>query len=262
MDFRHERWPRATREPRRSRSPRWPSPGQAPAPSAGVSRAALIWIGVAVVLLSFVAAFLGSWLARSAEAAAEPTPTATPSPLESEMTNADYEEALEEILPAGAAVRAGTGVPAEGKGYEGEVYIDIATSDVYLFRDGAWVQVGNIRQSAAENLTGETGASGCEQSVPARPGRRARPAKRGRLVRAGAAGTQIVLEGRHPRARRGRARRGRHLHRHETLAVLGLRRPRRGSSSARRPPPAPSRALRRPRSRTADANRGRASSDG
>ena len=57
-------------------------------------------------------------------------------------------------------MRAGAGAPESGKGYEGEVYIDIATSDVYLFRDGDWVQVGNIRASAAENLTGETGATG------------------------------------------------------------------------------------------------------
>ena len=143
-----------------SRAPVTASANAAPAP-AGVTRAALIWIGVAVVVLSFVASFLGATLARSNDAA-EPTPVATPSPTESSAppSTEDYEEALEEILPAGAAVRAGTGAPEAGKGYEGEVYIDISTSDVYLFRDGAWVKVGNIRASAAENLTGETGAAG------------------------------------------------------------------------------------------------------
>ena len=79
---------------------------------------------------------------------------------ETQPSTEDYEAALEEILPAGAAVRAGAGVPEAGKGYEGEVYIDISTSDVYLFKDGEWVQVGNIRASAAANLTGETGAAG------------------------------------------------------------------------------------------------------
>jgi hypothetical protein len=75
-------------------------------------------------VLSFVAAFLGSWLARSADT-------------NEARRDADadvrrdrrgrYEEALEEILPAGSAVRAGTGVPEAGKGYEGDVYIDIST---------------------------------------------------------------------------------------------------------------------------------------
>ena len=125
-----------------------------------MTQATLIWVGIAVVVLSFVAAFLGSWLARSAdtdEAVATPTPTSA------EIDEAAFEEAIEEILPAGSAVRAGTGVPESGKGYEGDVYIDISNSDVYLFQDGDWTLVGNIRTSAAENLTGAT-----------RPGRRDR----------------------------------------------------------------------------------------
>lgn len=130
------------------------APAAPAAAPAGVSRTALIWIGVAVVVLSFVASFLGATLARSAdEADAAPAPVPTVS--ESQPSAEDYEAALEEILPAGAAVRAGAGAPEAGKGYEGEVYIDIATSDVYLFRDGDWVKVGNIRASAAENLTGD-----------------------------------------------------------------------------------------------------------
>ena len=117
----------------------------------------LIWVGIAVVVLSFFAAFLGSWLARSAdsnEAAATPPPTTA------EIDEAAFEDALEEILPAGSAVRAGTGVPEAGKGYEGDVYIDISNADVYLFQDGDWTLVGNIRTSAAENLTGAPGAAG------------------------------------------------------------------------------------------------------
>jgi hypothetical protein len=135
------------------------APASAAAPAAGVSRAALIWIGVAVVVLSFLASFLGASLARSTETAA-PVETVIAQPTETQPSPEDYEAALEEILPAGSAVRAGTGVPEAGKGYEGDVYIDISTSDVYLFQDGAWVKVGNIRTSAAENLTGETGAAG------------------------------------------------------------------------------------------------------
>ncbi len=141
------------------------------APPAGVSRKALIWIGVAVVVLSFIAAFLGSWLARSLDSAsAEPTPTA------SAPTSEDYEAILAEILPAGSAVRAGTGAPESGKGYEGDVYIDRSTADVYVFQDD-WVWAGNIRTSAADNLTGEQGPAG-EPGQPGEPG---------------TAGTQVVL---------------------------------------------------------------------
>lgn len=132
---------------------------QAPAPAkdepaSPVTRGWLIGFGIAIVVLSFVAAFLGGWLARSAstEAAATPEPTPT-------AESVDYEEALDDILPAGSAVRAGTGAPEPGKGYEGDVYIDISSADVYLFQDD-WVLVGNIRTSAAENLTGEQGPQG------------------------------------------------------------------------------------------------------
>ena len=148
---------------------------------ASVNTATLIWVGVAVVLLSFVAAFLGSWLARSAdttEAVATPTPA--------EVDEVAYEEALEEILPAGSAVRAGTGVPEAGKGYEGDVYIDIATSDVYVFRDGEWTLAGNIRANAAANLTGATGATGATGETGA-------TGATGETGAPGAPGTQVLL---------------------------------------------------------------------
>ena len=157
-------------------------------PPAGVSRTALIWIGVAVVVLSFVAAFLGSYLARTTDTA-EPAPTVTvtaePTPEPEETVSPDYEEIIADILPAGSAVRAGTGKPESGKGYEGDVYIDRATADVWLFQDD-WVWVGNIKTNAAENLTGETGATGAtgaqgEAGAPGEPGA------------PGTAGTQVAL---------------------------------------------------------------------
>ena len=160
-------------------SPTTTTGGSAAAPPpAGVSRTVLIWIGVAVVVLSFVAAFLGSWLARSVdgdEEEAAPTPTASAS----EEVSEDYEEIIADILPAGSAVRTGTGVPESGKGYEGDVYIDRATADVYAFQDD-WVWVGNIRTNAAENLTGETGPAG----TPGEPGEAGAP---------GTAGTQVLI---------------------------------------------------------------------
>ncbi|GAA1993873.1 hypothetical protein [Microbacterium pumilum] len=164
---------------------RAPAPVDAPKPpTSGVSRGALIWIGVAVVLLSFVAAFLGSWLARSAgnEAAAEPTPSAveTPAATPSETAPPDYEAIVEDLLPAGSAVRAGTGAPESGKGYEGDVYIDRSNADVYVFQGDDWVWVGNIKANAAENLTGETGPAG----TPGAPGEPGAP---------GTAGTQVLL---------------------------------------------------------------------
>jgi hypothetical protein len=148
-------------------SPQQPSTPAAPPPaeeptkkSSGASLGALIGIGFGVVVLSFLASFLGASLARSN---AEATPTPTP------LSSAEYVAAIEDILPAGSAVRAGTGVPEAGKGYEGDVYIDLATSDVYVFRDGNWVLAGNIRQNAAENLTGETGPAG-ETGASGAPG--------------------------------------------------------------------------------------------
>jgi hypothetical protein len=163
-------------------------PATAPAsspPPAGVSRGALIGIGVAIVVLSFIAAFLGSWLARTTDTA-EPAPTVTvvaePTPEPEETVSPDYEAIIEDILPAGSAVRAGTGAPESGKGYEGDVYIDRATADVWLFQDD-WVWVGNIKTNAAENLTGETGATGAQGEAGA-PGEPGAP---------GTAGTQVVL---------------------------------------------------------------------
>lgn len=158
-----------------------------------VSRAMLVWFGIAVVVLSFVAAFLGAWLARSADSteAAATTPPATIS----EEDQVAYEEALEEILPAGSAVRAGTGVPESGKGYDGDVYLDISTSDVYLFQDGDWTLVGNIRASAAENLTGATGPEGAagpagEQGAQGEQGPQGEQGEQGEQ---GMPGTQVTL---------------------------------------------------------------------
>ena len=164
--------------------PAAPAPASSP-PPAGVSRGALIGIGVAIVVLSFVAAFLGSWLARTTDTA-EPVPTVTvvaePTPEPEETVSPDYEAIIEDILPAGSAVRAGTGAPESGKGYEGDIYIDRATADVWLFQDD-WVWVGNIKTSAAENLTGETGATGAQGEAGA-PGEPGAP---------GTAGNQVVL---------------------------------------------------------------------
>lgn len=157
------------------------APADAAPPPPALTRGWLIGFGIAIMVLSFVAAFLGGWLARGVsptEPVAAPEPTAT-------GESVDYEEALAEILPAGSAVRAGTGVPESGKGYEGDVYIDISTADVYLFQDD-WVLVGNIRESAAANLTGQTGAQG-EQ------GQQGEQGEQGEQGAAGAAGTQVTL---------------------------------------------------------------------
>jgi hypothetical protein len=143
----------------------------------------LIWIGVAVVLLSFVAAFLGARVAQTGETpSAAPATTAPPASVDA----AAYEDALKEILPAGSAVRAGTGAPESGKGYDGDVYIDISNSNVYLFKDGDWELVGNIRESAAENLTGATGATG-------ETGAKGATGATGETGAPGAPGTQLTL---------------------------------------------------------------------
>ena len=84
-------------------------------PPASVSRGWLIGIGIAVVVLSFFAAFLGAALAGSGdgtETVASPSATAD----DAAADEVAYEEALEDILPAGSAVRAGIGAPEAGKG--------------------------------------------------------------------------------------------------------------------------------------------------
>ncbi|WP_214466503.1 hypothetical protein [Microbacterium flavescens] len=164
----------------------------------GVSRQTLMWFGLAIVVLAFFAAFLGSWMARSVDtaqqvpaAASTPDPAATPTETPSVE---DYEAALEEILPAGSAVRAGSGVPESGKGSAGDVYIDIATADVYLFEDD-WTLVGNIRESAAENLTGATGAAGATggQGATGAQGETGARGETGAPGEPGAPGTQVTL---------------------------------------------------------------------
>lgn len=152
-----------------------------------VTRGTLIWFGVGVVLLSFFAAFLGSWLARTVdtvEALPAPSTSSTPAP----EPAPEYEEALAEILPAGSAVRAGSGAPEAGKGYEGDVYIDILTADVYLFQDD-WTYVGNIRRNAAENLTAEPGPEGAQGPQ----GEQGEQGEQGPSGAPGAPGTQVSL---------------------------------------------------------------------
>jgi len=155
----------------------------APPAAVPVTRNTLVWFGLGFVLLSFFAAFLGSWLARSVDTA-EPAPA----PSASVTAAPDYEEALAEILPAGSDVRAGSGAPEAGKGYEGDVYIDILTADVYLFQDD-WTFVGNIRASAAETLTGEQGPAG-EQGPQGAEGAQGPSGAPGAP---GASGTQVML---------------------------------------------------------------------
>lgn len=167
-------------------------PPAAPAP---VSRGTLIWFGLAIVVLAFFAAFLGSWLARSVDTT--PAPEATPA-ISQTATAEDYEAALEEILPAGSSVRAGSGVPESGKGYPGDVYIDVATADVYLFEED-WTLVGNIRESAAENLTGATGATG-GTGEQGEQGDQGEQGEQGAQGEQGEPGTQISLGSGEPAA--------------------------------------------------------------
>lgn len=129
----------------------------APAPRPVLTRTVAIWIGVAVVVLAFLAAFFGTMLARGSGDAAQPAPTSSPSV---EIDEEEYEDLIDDILPAGAAVRAGNGAPDAGKGYEGEVYLDLQTTDMWIFRDGQWTRAANIREEAAENLAGPAGPAG------------------------------------------------------------------------------------------------------
>ncbi|KQW08274.1 hypothetical protein ASC66_04965 [Leifsonia sp. Root4] len=174
------------------------APGSAPAggkPAATVTRAMLLWVGVGVVLLAFLASFLGASMAGAAAPAPTPTPAptvyVTPEPEQSEepLDPAELEAMITELMPTGSVVRAGVGAPSVDAGLDGDLYIDLDSANVYLRQDGVWVSVGNIRQNAAENLTGEQGETGAtgeqgEQGEAGKPGKPGEP---------GVAGTQVTL---------------------------------------------------------------------
>lgn len=158
-------------------------------PAVSISRAALIWAVVGVVVIALVAALIGGWIGAAAsapDAAPQPTPTAEPAPEPSDTPMldddelAELEERIAEILPAGSAIRVGTGVPPEDRGIEGDVYINLTNSDVYVRRADGWERVGNLRVDMAENLTGPAGAPGS-------------PGDTGPQGEAGQDGTQVVL---------------------------------------------------------------------
>jgi hypothetical protein len=162
--------------------------GPSPKRPAAVTVPWLIGTGIAVVLLSFLAAFLGASMANGGDATAEQA-TAAPA---TTPPAADTVVDEDEVLPAGADVRAGTGAPAAGYGSEGEVYLDLATADLYLFRDGGWVQVGNLRTAAAENLTGPQGEQG-KQGEAGKTGATGATGAPGAQGEAGQDGTQVLL---------------------------------------------------------------------
>jgi hypothetical protein len=160
--------------------------------SGGVTARTLVVAGVLVVVLAFLAGYIGSRMGSTS--APEPAPTVTvsasPEPSPTESDSPEPEESVEPeppvVLPAGADVRAGIGVPDSAHGKEGDVFIDLASADVYVRGADGWRRAGNIRTSAVENLTGEQGESG-EQGKPGEPGSSGEPGQPGRD------GTQVVL---------------------------------------------------------------------
>lgn len=160
-----------------------PTPVTPRSPTA-VTMPIVIGIGVAVVLLSFLASFLGSSLAGPGEAAPAATVTVEPSPLPTD----EYEDVLDDIMPAGSAVRAGSGAPENGKGSNGDVYLDLQTSDIWTFRDGAWQRTANMRDELAENIVLEQGPAG-PQGTPGPQGSQGPKGEQGAQGQQGAPGT-------------------------------------------------------------------------
>ncbi|WP_130504533.1 collagen-like triple helix repeat-containing protein [Microterricola gilva] len=162
-------------------------------PAATVTRGMLLWVGAGVVLLAFVASFLGASMAGAAAPAPTPTPVptvyVTPGPSEEPLDQAELEAMIAELMPTGSVVRAGVGAPSVDAGLDGDLYIDLESANVYLRQDGVWVSVGNIRQNAAENLTGEQG----EQGETGATGAQGEPGKPGKPGEPGVAGTQVSL---------------------------------------------------------------------
>lgn len=138
-------------------------------------------VGALVVILSFFASYWGASLAGSSadkpvvvEEIAEPS------------AQPEAEAEVPVVLPAGADVRAGSGVPDASHGDEGDLFIDIDSADIFVRTASEWVHAGNIRTSAIDALTGERGETG-EQGKPGVPG------KAGEAGAAGSDGTQVVL---------------------------------------------------------------------
>lgn len=164
-------------------------------PTVTVSKSTAIWVVVGAVIVAIVAALLGGWIGGSIAARDEAAPavSATPTPEVSESPEPDepdeaeiddeLQDIIDDILPAGADVRAGRGAPSNDTGATGDIYINLTNSDVYVRRDSGWERVGNLRVDTAENLRGEQGAQG----VPGAPGDAGAPGTPGQD------GTQVVL---------------------------------------------------------------------
>ncbi len=126
--------------------------------------------GVAIVILAFVAALLGAKAGQPEYSSAE-----EPSEI---VIDEDYT-----ILPAGADVRVGSGVPDVSLGEVGDAYIDKKTWDVYLRTEDGWVRAGNVREEARDNLTGA-------QGEPGEAGEQGERGERGKAGESGSQGTQ------------------------------------------------------------------------
>jgi len=130
------------------------TPSSSPRAAQAVTLPVLLGVAAAVVVLVFGASFLGASLARGGDsdvpaAAVTDTPAtdssseasdsadAADDPAEDATDDTVDEEYLAEVLPAGSAIRAGKGAPDEGAGTDGDLYLDIASANIYLHRDGA-----------------------------------------------------------------------------------------------------------------------------
>ena len=154
-------------------------------------------IGAVVVALSFGAAFLGARLAVPAPVVVPPVAEITTAPPASPTPSPEAPL----VLPAGADIRAGVGLPDSAHGELGDIYIDIDTANVYVRGADGWRRAGNIRTAAQENLTGEqgeqgeTGATGAPGAPGASgaPGAQGEQGKPGIPGKPGLDGTQVVL---------------------------------------------------------------------
>ncbi len=144
----------------------------------------IVLAGVVIVLLSFGGAFLG---ARLGAPDAEEVPAAEEQPAEEEPApEEDGQEEAPVALPAGADVRAGSGVPDPAYGKEGDIFIDVVTADVFVRGADSWTRTGNIRTTAQENLMGDPGEQG-EQGEAGAQGEQGAPGE------PGSDGTQVLL---------------------------------------------------------------------
>ena len=155
---------------------------------------------IVFLILAFVAAFFGARLGNTTSSS-ESAPTYTDTATDTATPTAEPSVDDDQVLPAGADIRAGQGSPSPQYGGDGDVYIDLTTSNTYVRADGDWMLRGNLRDAAFLHLTGPQGETGAQGEAGAQgetgaqgdAGAQGETGAQGEAGAAGADGTRVAL---------------------------------------------------------------------